>query len=518
MAPPPPDDRPWQEPPPPRPAEFLTRDRAKQYVYRLEQIATERRGHFKGARMGMTSFVEAVPVLRTLEGEIALTIDSVLAGRLRDRERGETEIPFVVAVEGVLERVRRARQIEEARRVNRVPAEWAQETFLGLLADAVKRMNAFVEVYDAKRFLAVPAAADLARILHRVEEDAAAERLPSASLAPVGVTGPAVDRKVPALVTSAEAVEDLLRAARAEVPDARPPWRVTRASPNDPLILSMGEGSPTTDASPAPPSLTGPGPAAERTSRAAAVLKFAHGIHVHRTYGPDAADEGERVTRAVHVAIADGTASAVAKRLAPSGPDVALPPDADAAMRAYVVAAGKEADPLAPTRLVAAMGVLRAVDKALDRALRPLLDASAATIIARAVPRESSRKAPVHREALATLTDAVAGFPSHRVSDVLDAVADGKAGASATKPPDAAVLLAVLSRRWPGGKPFGDVVVGAGVWTDEDAMASIRDVVRLSEIRTALERGRDPGAGWAEAFEKAAFGLLSRLARLPAKP
>jgi hypothetical protein len=53
------------------------------------------------------------------------------------------------------------------------------------------------------------------------------------------------------------------------------------------------------------------------------------------------------------------------------------------------------------------------------------------------------------------------------------------------------------------------------VWSDEDAIASIRDVVKLAEIRTALDRGRDPGAGWADQFEAAAFGLLSRLARLP---
>jgi hypothetical protein len=194
---------------------------------------------------------------------------------------------------------------------------------------------------------------------------------------------------------------------------------------------------------------------------------------------------------------------------------VALPPDADAAMRAYVLAASKTPDPLAPDRMVAVMGVLRAVDRALERTLRPVVDGSAATIVARAVPRESSRKAPVHREVLATLGAAIPGFPTHRVSEILDDVADGKAGPAATKPPDAAVLLAVLGRRWAGGKPFGDAVVGAGVWSEDDAMQSARDAVRLAEIRTALERGRDPGPAWAEAFEGAAFGLLARLARIP---
>jgi hypothetical protein len=36
--------------------------------------------------------------------------------------------------------------------------------------------------------------------------------------------------------------------------------------------------------------------------------------------------------------------------------------------------------------------------------------------------------------------------------------------------------------------------------------------VALAEVRTALDRGRDPGAGWETRFETAALGLLSRLA------
>src|SRR5207248_1948115 len=60
-----------------------------------------------------------------------------------------------------------------------------------------------------------------------------------------------------------DAVEDLLRAVRAEIVDARPPWRATRAAPTQPLRLSIGDADLPPDAAPAPPTFAGsrvPGP------------------------------------------------------------------------------------------------------------------------------------------------------------------------------------------------------------------------------------------------------------------
>ena len=67
-----------------------------------------------------------------------------------------------------------------------------------------------------------------------------------------------------------------------------------------------------------------------------------------------------------------------------------------------------------------------------------------------------------------------------------------------------------------GGKPFGDRALGLPTWTEDDVLTSVRDVLRLAEVRSALEKGRDPGEGWSAGFEAAAFGLLSRLARAAA--
>ena len=500
------DDRPRQDAPPPGPEWFLTKDRAKRFVFRLEQVRQERATYYRSEAIGMRSFAEAVPVLLALEEDMVRTVEDVLAGRLRDRERGETEIPFVAALEGVLERTRRARLLEDARRRHRAPPTEAPARILALLADATRRLDAFAEVYDAKRFLALPKPADLARLLARVEADAALDAAAGSPLTRLGATGPAIAPPPPPLVTAADALEDLLRAARAEVPAARPPWRLHGAGPAAPLALSVGAGDPSS-ASDALPSILGPDPAQARTDRAAAVLKFAHPVSVARTRDADG------TVVAVHVQLADTAAAAVATRVEPL---VALPPEADAAVRAYVLAAGKHDDPLAPPRLVATMGVFRAVDRELSRVLGPDVASSGARVTARAVPREASRKAPVHREVLAALAAAVPGFPVHRGTEVLDAVADGKVVPTMLRPPDVAVVLAVLGRRWPGGKPFGDRALGLPTWTEDDVLTSVRDVLRLAEVRSALEKGRDPGEGWSAGFEAAAFGLLSRLARAAA--
>jgi hypothetical protein len=240
-----------------RPEHFVAKDRAKRFAYRLAQIEKERAATYAGERIGMTSFAEAVPLLRAIEEDVAATVEAVLASRLRDRERGPTEIPLVVALEGVLERVRRARTLDEARRDLRVARPWAQERVLSLLRDAVRRLEAFAEVYDAERIVPLPAPADVGHVLLRVEEAAALDRLPAVPTERPGFRGPALATPLPPLVTCADALEDLLLAARAEVPSAPAPWRATRATPTAPLLLAIGDEP--TGSAPAP-TLAGPGP------------------------------------------------------------------------------------------------------------------------------------------------------------------------------------------------------------------------------------------------------------------
>src|SRR5262245_11270515 len=190
---------------------FVARDRASRFAFRLKEIARDRRMAYAGDKVGMTSFAEAGPALAAVEKDLSETIADVLAGRLRDRERGETTIPLVVALDGVRERVRRAREAETTRLAKRGgdPAAWGRRLLL-LLEGACARLDAFAAVYDRKRMVPEPAPADVDRLLARIEEESA----------PPGAMGPHADGMLPRLVTSAEPLDDLLRAVRAEVPRA----------------------------------------------------------------------------------------------------------------------------------------------------------------------------------------------------------------------------------------------------------------------------------------------------------
>lgn len=485
--------------------EFLVaKDRANRFVFRLKQIAVERAATWAGDRIGMTSFAEAGPALVALEDDVSATIAGIVEGRYHDRERGETEVPLVAALESVLERVKRAHRVSDLRDSRRAPPEWAEPRFASLVADALRRLAAFGEVYDAKRIVAMPAETDVLHLLQGVETDAAIDRVQSVVTTPPEPKGPAAIPPPPRILTAADALDDLLRAARGEVPAALPPWRVTPSSPTTPLVLSIGAIENAAGQDPAPAPALGGDPARFRTDRAASVLTFAHGVEVVRALAPDGATAG------IALRLEDRSASAVAGRLPPGA---ALSPAADAAVRAYLVAMGKASGEADPQRLVAAMGLFKAVERELERVLLPALSEPGARVVASGVPREDSRKAPVRREVVATLSAAFADFPAHRVNDVLDAIAHGKPTAVHAKPPDAAVVLAVLGRRWPNAGGYGARVLPLGSLSDEDLLASVKDVIALHAIRQALERGRDPGERWGERMEAAAFGLLARLAR-----
>ena len=206
----------------------------------MRQVEQERRTAWAGERVGMLSFADSGPAIAAIEEDLARTIDAVVAGRARDRERGETEIPFVVVAEGVLERVVRARRIYGAIRAKRDGVDEPRRRFLGLVRDAAERLDAFAATYEEKRMVEPASPTSLARVLARVEADAALERDPGAH-ADAGALGPpAVEGEPPRITTSAPALEDLLRAARAEAPLASPPWRVSRDRARGALSIAIG--------------------------------------------------------------------------------------------------------------------------------------------------------------------------------------------------------------------------------------------------------------------------------------
>src|SRR5262245_1108018 len=121
---------------------FVAKDRAKRFAFRLREVARERATAYAGDRVGMTSFAEAGPALAQVVADLDATVDGVLAGSLRDRERGETEVPLVAALEGVRERVARAAAAEARRLASRRDAAWGEERVVRLLRDACARLDA----------------------------------------------------------------------------------------------------------------------------------------------------------------------------------------------------------------------------------------------------------------------------------------------------------------------------------------------------------------------------------------
>lgn len=496
---------------------YVARDRARRIAHLLGQAAQERRLAYRGDEIGMASLRnEALSLLATADQELTASVEDVLAARLRDRERAYMDIPFTVMAEAVRDRVRLALRLERARAARGVPETAAQEQVLALLASADRRLTAFCAAYDEKRPLALPRATDVARLLHLVEADASWER----HLRPPG-SGAPFDAPPPELLSQADGLDDLLRAARAVVPGAAGPWRLERGQAGGPLALSLGEpDTPDLVDLPVPP----------RLERAARVLSFvtpagascrgrAPARPVRQDWGADpAASAPPLEPQPVLVTLrlpdpASGSTTLAAG--AGAGADARLSPEAEKAVRALLAAPPlPEAGTAPPSRTIALLGVLRAFDAELLRVLLPRLSSGPLREAAQALPREDTRKAPVRRDLLAALEAALPGFPAGRLEEVVDDVAHGKAGRKRCVPLDAAVLLAVFGRSLLVGGFKGVRALRLDPWTDDDVLATCRDLLDLSQVRRDLDAGKGVEAPALTRLERAAVALLGRLGRL----
>lgn len=501
---------------------YVARDRARRIAHLLGQAAQERRLAYRGDEVGMASLRnEALSLLATAEQEISATIEDVLASRVRDRERAYMDIPFTVMAEAVRDRVRLALRLERARAARGAPETAAQEHVLALLAAADRRLTAFCAAYDEKRPLALPRATDVARLLHLVEADAAWERhlRPPAGAAPF-------DAPPPELLSQADALDDLLRAARATVPGAAGPWRLARGQAGGPLALTLGgPDAPDLVDLPVPP----------RLERAARVLSFVTPTSVScrgrvpaRPTRADWGAEPAAAQAAAAGAAAEPEPVLVTLRLpdpasggttlaasAGAGADARLSPEAERAVRALLAAPPlPEAGTAPPARTIALLGVLKAFDAELLRVLLPRLSSGALREAAQALPREDTRKAPVRRDLVAALEAALPGFPAGRLEEVVDDVAHGKAGRKRCVPLDAVVLLSVFGRSLLVGGFKGARALRLEPWTDDDVLAACRDLLDLAQVRRDLDAGKGVEAPALTRLERAAVALLGRLGRL----
>lgn len=494
---------------------FVAKDRARRFAFHLARAAQERRLAYRGDAVGMTSLQnEALGLLEDVEKDAATSVEDVLHGRVRDRERGYLEVPFTVMAEAVGARARLALRLERARVARTAPEAPAQDAVLDLLASAQRRIDAFSATYDEKRPLPMARPVDLARLLHLVERDAAWERTlrPAAGAAPF-------DAPPPEVRSDPDALDDLLRAVRAALPAEPGPWHVARGRASEPFVLALGRDDPALQDLPAPP----------RLERAARVLSFLHPVEVRcRGRVPDAARRDWGADPAAPAASREPVLAYVALRLpdpaaggtelaavAGAGDAARLSPEAEKAVRTLLAAPPMPATGTAPpARTVALLGLLRAFDAELVRALLPRLAPGALRAAALALPREDSRKAPVRKDVVLALEAALPGFPANRLEEVVADVASGKAGRKRCVPLDAAVLLMLFGRTFVVGGFKAERALSLAPWTDDDVRASAADLLEVAAVRRDLEAGRGADAAALTRLERAAVALLGRLGRL----
>lgn len=499
----------------PTPELFVARDRARRFSRRIREALDERRLGYQGDRVGMATLVDhADDNLAAVLEDVAQTIADVEARRIRDRERGFMEVPLLVAAAGVALRVGAARRLEARRRLGAGETKELEAAVLGLLDDALARLDRYVAAYDEKLPVGPLRVVPIDRLLERIESVHRLEHpVPQADGAP-----PAFDAAPPPVRADDAVLEDLLRAARAALTDAPAPWSVQPAAPDQPMRLALGTA--------AADSVGVAGPA--DVARAARVLGHVCPVVITCVGRPGAEgdDAGllsdaapptpDRIDR-IEIEIADEAAGSLeAVMRAAAGPDAALTAEAEKAVRALLAAPPLPDDgPPPPMRSVALLGLLRALDAELAGALLARADTPACRVAASQVPRESTRKAPVRRDLVLVLEDTYPAFPGHRVDDVARLAADGKLSAKNVLPADAAALLAVLGRTWRFAGRDIRRALDLDPLQETDVDELIGALGEAADIRRRLEGGDAVEAVEVMRIERSVLAVLGRLGRLP---
>jgi len=501
--------------PTPEPEFFVARDRARRFYRRIGDVLKERRLAYRGADIGMATVSDrAREDMNAIVQEIGQSLVELDEGRIRDRERGYMEVPLQAALASAQWRMDAAQALEGARRSRMLPEAQAREAVLDLLADALRRLDAFCAAYDGKQPVGPSSVVDLEHVLERVERlHGYSRRLLHPELEPV----PPFDRPPPPMRTDGVIVEDLLGAARLLAPPRAGPWRVEPAAPGRPLRLTIGTPEEDAASVEVPPAL----------QRLRSILKHIHPVEITCTgratvkveagllSEPAEEEDGAAIDR-VELLLADDAAAGLETVVeACAGRDAQLSPDAEKVVRTLMAATDlPESGPLPPDRLVPLMGLLRTVDTELTRVLSSRTTTSHCQVTASQVPRESTRKAPVKRDFADRLAAEFTDFPVQRLSDVANAAASGKLTAKHYAPWDAAVLLALLGRAWRHGGRDVDRSMALEPLTEADVNELIADLCDFQAVRRELESGAEVPIEHITRMERAGIGVLGRLGRL----
>ena len=497
----------------PQPELFVARDRARNFARRIRETLQERRLAYRGASVGMASLVnEADKSLVTMLEDAARTVEDVLNQRIRDRERGYMEMPLVVLAESVAARGDLARRIDRAIELREVPEKQARAQMLGLLEDALSRIDAFCEAYDAKQPIGAPRPLVLSHLLEEIEDQAGwAKRLAVGRAA----SGPAFDRVPPDVVSEPHALADVLHAVRSVLVEADGPWHIERNEQDCTVELALGAREGETVDVP------------ERIQRAVEVLRFRHPIDVTclgeaaPAAGLLSAEQPQAKIHGVVIAMPDPAAErdAASETESLDWGAVAteagvLRPEAERAVGTLSMASPVVGTTCPPDRTVAWMGLFKVLDAHLKELVAGRCRSHPVQAAARRLPRDDTRKAPIKKAVLQTLTAQFEGFPGHRVNAVADLLSQGKADARLGQPTDALVVIALVGRSWSAaGVDMPPALVLAPL-NEIDVNALIGELGEVAKTRKLLESGRPIDAPQATRMERALVAALARLGRV----
>ncbi|MDA1196278.1 MAG: hypothetical protein O2894_14005, partial [Planctomycetota bacterium] len=262
----------------------------------------------------------------------------------------------------------------------------------------------------------------------------------------------------------------------------------------------------------------------DRLARARDVLAFVRPVEVACVGRPapagllTAAGTEPDGIEALELRLADDTAGRLQLGIAATvGRSDALAPEHEKVVRALLDAPPlPQAGPPPPARLVALLGVLRALDRALVEQLLARAQTSTLQVAARGLPRENTRKAPLVRHVAIQLTQAFPQLPVQRAEEIATATAHAKLAARHLDTGGAAVLVALLGRKWnAGGQPISDALRLTPL-SAEEVEALVGELSTIAAVRRDLEAGRTVEAARIARLEHAALAVLARLDRLPA--
>ncbi len=469
-----------------RPELFVARDRARRLGWRLGKVLQERRLAWRGEAIGLATLKDEADLeILAIAADARESAAQVLEGRLRDRERGWAEIPFVVAAETTALHLEAAAALESDRRAGRAAEADARRRVLAGMEAALQRLEAFQAAYDEKRVLSEARPVDLGRLLAQAAEP----------------RGRPFDRVPPPVATDPHGLLDLLLAARTALPEAGP-WRVAveRGGRLVRLRIGVEEGTREGETPPA-------------VDRAARVLAWLHPARATARARPRPLGGDEVVGLEIEIEDPSGSdpRAAVAALVGGEG---TLPPEAEPAVRALLRAPAVHEDGrLPPERAVALLGVLRALEELLGSRVLPRLGTAAVRHAARALPREATRKAPLRARLVEGLADEVPGLPFGSAGDLARDLAAGKR-LPRLGPAEVAVLLALFARTWSIAGARGEAPLPRGTLEDADVEALVADLATVARLEPGLASGQAIPAAEVTRLECAAVGAIGRLARM----